>query len=61
MVGAPAAPTGVSAVPGPTTSATGPLVVSFTPGESAFTAALKRWKGREERAIRDRVAMEQLA
>lgn len=29
-------------------------------GESAFTAALKRWKGREERAIRDRVATEQL-
>jgi hypothetical protein len=29
-------------------------------GESAFAAALKRWKGREERAIRDRVALERL-
>lgn len=25
-------------------------------GESAFASALKRWRGREERAIRDRVA-----
>lgn len=29
-------------------------------GESAFAAALKRWKGREERSIRDRVALERL-
>lgn len=29
-------------------------------GESAFAAALKRWKGREERGIRDRVALERL-
>lgn len=29
-------------------------------GESAFAAALKRWRGREERSIRDRVAHEEL-
>ncbi len=29
-------------------------------GESAFAAALKRWKGREERGVRDRVALERL-
>ena len=30
-------------------------------GESAFASALKRWKGREERLIRDLVAHEQIA
>ncbi|HZU96747.1 MAG TPA: hypothetical protein VFF73_08655, partial [Planctomycetota bacterium] len=29
-------------------------------GESAFAAALKRWKGDEERRIRDRVATERV-
>jgi hypothetical protein len=29
-------------------------------GESAFAAALKRWKGREERSVRDRVALEKI-
>jgi len=35
------------------------LTTNIVRGESAFTAALKRWKGREERLIRDRVAVEE--
>ena len=30
-------------------------------GESAFASALTRWKGREERSIRDQVAHEPIA
>lgn len=36
----------------------GRLVREMVKGESAFANALKRWKAREERAIRDRVAHE---
>ena len=34
------------------------LARDMVQGESAYAAALKRWRGREERSIRDRVATE---
>lgn len=39
---------------------TGRIARDMVQGESAFAAALKRWKGREERGVRDRVALEAL-
>ena len=39
----------------------GHLVREMVKGEGAFANALKRWKAQEERAIRDRVAFEELA